>query len=362
MGRAPTIESAAPRSVRHPRLSNPDHIDIMHAIKRSIAAVLAVPLLLALPACDKKKEEEKKEEEKPKVEKKELSALFTGDKVTMPPPFGSLKLGATFDENKGAAPGMADDGDIETEEFPDSVWFKASFDDDTKRLTRVYLNMPKAEAVKLMTAQWGEPKKGEDMGKEVLWWFNPEAELRVSLADSGDTDAHVEFTHYWSVEKFLGAEGPELAFQKDAPLLGLSAADLEAKYGSWIKKTSAEEAAKQKEDIEKLAGAEAGALMGKPTADIDLEYPPTEWGSYWTPVHFMWTDEGKIDRVWFGIDFEPHPAAKDEIMALLEKKWGEPKEEEEYGDKVYVFSEEPFIKVEEDTISKKWDIFIEPKR
>jgi hypothetical protein len=335
----------------------------MQAIKRSIAAVFALPLLLATSACDKKSEGDSKTEEQPKVEKKELSTLFTSDKVTLPPPVAALKLGMTEDEGKAAIPKM-DDGDIEPEEYPD-IRFKADFEKDTKKLSRIYFYMPKAEALKLMTAQWGEPKKGTDLDKEVLWWFNPEAELRVSLSDSySDGEGQIEFTKYLPVVKFLG-EGPELAFQKDAPLLGLTVADLDAKYGSWVKKESAEEAAKSQEDIKKFAGEEAGALMGKPTASVDLEYPPTEWGKYWTPVHLSWSDEGKIERAWFGIDFEPHPAAKDEIMALLKKKWGEPKEEKEFGDSgdtIYVFSEEPFIKVEEDTITKKWDIFIEPKR
>jgi hypothetical protein len=335
----------------------------MQAIKRSLAA-LALPLLLAAPACDKKSEGDKQDEAPAKVEKKELSTLFTGDKATLPGPFGALKLGMSEDEGKAALPNM-DDGDIKSEEYPD-VWFKADFDKETKKLTRVYFNLPKAEAVKLMTAQWGEPQKATEYDKEVLWWFNPEAELRASLSDSfTEGEAHVEFTAYWPIVKFLG-EGPELAFQKDAPLLGLTVAELDSKYGQWVKKESEAEAAKNQEQIKNMMGeenkAEVGALMGKPTASIDLEYPPLEWGKYWTPVHFMWTDDGKINRVWFGIDFEPNPAAKDEIMALLKKKWGEPKEEEELGDKVFVFSEEPFIKVEEDTITKKWDIFIEPKR
>jgi hypothetical protein len=334
----------------------------MQAIKRSIAAVFALPLLLALSACDKKSDEETKDE-KPKVEKKELSTLFTGDKVTLPPPFAGLKLGMTEDEGKAAAPKM-DDGDIKPEEYPD-LWFKADFDRETKKLDRMYFNMPKDEAVKLMTAQWGPPQKGTDLGKEVLWWFNPEAELRASLGESfTDGEAHIEFTHYWPLAKLLGDTGPELAFQKDAPLLGLTVADLDAKYGAYVKKESEEEAKKNQEDIKKMAGEEAGALMGKPTASVDLEYPPTEWGKYWTPIHLSWSDDGKIERAWFGIDFEPNPAAKDEIMAFFKKKWGEPKvETEKYSDDtIYVFSEEPFIKIEEDTISGKWDISIEPKR
>ncbi|MFO7561833.1 MAG: hypothetical protein R6X02_04265 [Enhygromyxa sp.] len=312
----------------------------MHAIKASTLAVLALPLLLALPACgDKKsdkgdKSDESEQAAQPKIEKQELSTLFVGDKVTLPPPFAGLKLGMSAEEGQAALPAM-DKGDIKSEEYPE-VWFKADFDSESKKLSRVYFNLPKDEAVKLITAQWGEPKQATEYDKEVLWWFNPEAELRASISEAfTEGEAHIEFTHYQPIEKFLGAEGPELAFQKHAPLLGLGREELEAKYGEWLKKEG---------------------------DDIDLEYPPLEWGKYWTPVHFMWTDDGKIRRVWFSLEFEPHPAAKDEILALLKNKWGEPKEEEEYGKKILVFSEDPFIKVEDDELSKEWDVFIEPKR
>jgi hypothetical protein len=243
--------------------------------------------------------------------------------------------------------------------------FHLSFDDDTKKLTRMYFNMPKADAVKLVTAKWGEPKKATDLGKEVLWWFNPEGKLRVSVADSfSDGEASIEFTAYLPVKDFLG-EGKELAFAKDAPLLGLTVADLEAKYGTFVKKESEEEAKKNQEGIAKLAGEDVKAIMGKPTASIELEYPPTEWASYWTPVHLTWSDEGKITRFWFGIDFEPHPAAKDELMAFFKAKWGEPTQEKEYGDfgdNVFVFSQDPRLVVKEDTISNKWDITVEPPK
>jgi hypothetical protein len=305
----------------------------MHVIKLSIAATLALPLLLAVPACGDKNSEESVQEQ-PKVEKQELATLFVGDKVTLPPPFVGLKLGMTVAEGKAAVPSMGDGGDIESEEYPD-VWFKADFDKDADKLTRVYFNLPKAKALELMTAQWGEPKQATAHAQEVLWWFNPEAQLRASISDSfTEGGALVELTHYWPIETFLG-DGAELAFQKDAPLLGLSREELEAKYEPWIRKQG---------------------------DDLDLEYPPLEWGKYWTPVHFTWTDDGKIRRVWFSLGFEPHPAAKDEILALLKNKWGEPKEEDEYGRKILVFSEEPFIKVEDDDLSKEWDVFIEAKR
>jgi hypothetical protein len=336
----------------------------MYAIKRSLAVTLALPLLFAVAGCDKDKKSEadsKDAEAKPAVEKKDPATLFTGDKVTLPPVFGKLTLGMKQDDAKAAMADLPEDGTIKTEEYPD-FRFNVDFDDETKKLTRMYFSMPKADAIKLVTAKWGEPKKGTDLGKEVLWWFNPEANLRVSVADSfSEGESYVEFTHYWPVKQLLG-EGKDIAFAKDAPLLGLTVADLEAKYPNFIKKESEEEAKKSQEEIAKLAGEEAKALMGKPTASVDLEYPPTEWDRYWTPVHLSWSDDGKIERFWFGIGFEPHPPAKDEILAFLESKWGKPTEEDDYGTKVLVFSQDPRIEVKEDTITNKWDITVEPPK
>lgn len=334
----------------------------MHALERTL--ILALPLLMTFTACggDKKEEgETAAQEAKPKVEKKDPATLFTGDKVTMPEVYAGLKLGMTKDEAKAAVPDLPEDGTLKPEAYED-MWFNADFDDDSGKLTRVYFSMKQDDAIKFATEKWGAPKEGTDLDSKVQWWFNAEANLRASIAPSfSEGEAHVEFTSYWPLTQLIG-EGPELAFAKDAPLLGLTVADLEAKYPAFLKKESEEEAKKSQEDIAKLAGEEAKALMGKPTASVDLEYPPTEWAKYWTPINLSWSDEGKIERFWFGIDFEPHPPAKDEIFALFEKKWGEPKEEDDYGDKLFVFGEDPRIEVKEDTISNKWDITVEPKQ
>ena len=339
----------------------------MYALERILAAALALPLLFALPACgDKKKDGEAKKEDgdkakdDKKVEKKEISTLFTGDKVTMPAPFAGITPGMTAEEAKKANPELPEDGTIKTEEYPDT-WFNVDIDDDTKLVSRVFFNLPKDKAVAAAKAAWGEPKEGTDLDRKVSWWFNPEAGLRMSMMDAfSEGETSVEITRYWPLAKLIG-EGPEIAFEKDAPLLGLTVAELEQKYPDYIKKESAEDAAKTQEDVAKLAGDEAKALMGKPSASVDLEYPPTEWGKFWTPIQISWDDEGKIERYWFAIDYEPHPAARDEIMAFLKKKWGEPKEEEDLGDTVYVFSEDPRIEVKDDDISKAWDIYVEPK-
>lgn len=336
----------------------------MYPRSRSLLVGLALPLMLALPACGKDKPaEDTKADEKPKVEKKDPATLFEGDKVTMPAVYAGLTLGMSLDDAKKAVPALAEDDTLKPEAY-DGIWFNTDFDDDTKKLTRVYFNLPKADAVKFATEKWGAPKDAKDtLGKPELWWFNPEANLRMKIADSfSDGEAHVEFTHYWPVTQLIGGEGKELAFEKDAPLLGITVADLEAKYGNFIKKKSEEEAKKDQEDIAKLAGEDAKALMGKPTASIDLEYPPTEWGSYWTPVYLSWSDEGKVERFWFGLDFEAHEPAKAELLALFKAKWGEPTEEEDLGRKILVFSQDPRIEVKEDTISNKWDVTVEPAK
>ena len=349
-------DAAAPRPPRDRKL--------MSYPKSILTALFTLPLVVALPACGDKKEETKedgdKADAKPKVEKKDPSTLFAGSNVSMPEPYGKLVPGMTLEEAKKVFPELPEDGTIKTEAYPD-IWFQADFDDETKVLRRVYFSVPmkQDEAAELVKKTWGEFKEGEELGKKVMWWFNPEAKLRASVEEGFGDETKIEITRYLPVAEFLG-EDKELAFQKDAPLLGLTVADLESKYPDFIKKESAEDAAKTKAGIAKMAGDDAAAMMGKPEASVDLEYPPTEWASFWTPIHLSWSDEGKIEYFWFGVDFRPHPAAKDEIMALLKKKWGEPKEEEDLGRKMFVFSEDPRIEVKEDTITNKWDIRVEP--
>ena len=61
------------------------------------------------------------------------------------------------------------------------------------------------------------------------------------------------------------------------------------------------------------------------------------------------------------VPFEGEEGAADRMMAAMKKVWGEPKEEEKYGKKLFVFSEEPFITVE-DSIGRSWEIEKQAKR
>lgn len=319
-----------------------------------VCALLPLYASLPLLACDKGEREADDEAHlaalaPPPVEARELSTLFMGDAPTLPGPLAKLRLGSTLEASKQAWPELPACESLDDPAY-EGVSFSWSFDAKTQ-LARARFTLAKAEAVEAATEAWGEPQRGEGLGKEILWWFNPATGLRAAISDGFGDEAQVEFTPYMPVSVFLG-EGPELAFEAGKPLLGMSQAELARSYAEVLTDASREDS----------ATAEAAALMAKPEASTHLDFPPLEWGEDSTRVNFLWTEEGTISHAWFKLDFEPHPAARDELFTLLEAKWGEAEQEDDYGDTLFVFSEEPFISVEEDTISGGWDIFMEPKR
>jgi len=103
-------------------------------------------------------------------------------------------------------------------------------------------------------------------------------------------------------------------------------------------------------------------VLGPAKPSVDLVFGPTEYESYWTHVHMSFDDDAKVERFWFGLAFEGNPGFKDTLFEMFKTKWGDPKEEEKYGDKIFLFSEDPKIEVKEDTITHKWDVAVEPKK
>ncbi len=326
---------------------------------------LFLPLLaavsLSLGACDgAEKPEPKKTETKapPKVEKKDPATLFTGAAPTVPEVYKGLKLGMTGEEAKKLVPAMPEEDTIKDEAY--DMRFYSSFDDDTGLLQRMRFQLPKDKALELIKAKWGDPKEGEELGKKVQWWFNPAEGVRASLKEGFGDDLDIELTAYVPAEKLLG-EGKTLAFLAPGALLGATADDVRKNYPKELREKSKEEAEKDRKNVEKLAGKDLSAL-GEPKPSMHLDFLPTEWASYWTRVHLDFNDENKVSRVWLGLEYEAHPPAKDELLGLLKKKWGEPEEKEKYGRKQFVFQDDLFkIEVEDDTITKKWNVFLEPK-
>jgi hypothetical protein len=141
------------------------------------------------------------------------------------------------------------------------------------------------------------------------------------------------FHPYLPAAALLGAEPDTLGFAPQG-ILGASLADLRARF--------------------------AGTLVQDPGAappELRLELPPTEWEDHATRVELEWGDDGRVESVWFDLPYRAYAPAKDELLALIEAKWGEPTDGTYLGEKAMMFrSEAPFIVVTDDRIRRGWDV------
>lgn len=325
-----------------------------------LPSTIALALCFGVTACDDKAKSDdakadSKEEAKKETPKKDPVELLKASKTPeLPGPLAGLKFGMTAEEAKAAAPVLEDGGKF-LEEY-NGAYFSYYIPDDGGKLKSASLQVEGSDMAKILTEAWGEPSKGEDLGKPKFFWFNEAKKMRATVSQGYGKENEVQFEAYLPAKELLGEGKETLGFEKaDRPLLGATHADLSSKYADVLEELTKEEAEKQRENIKKLTGHDLGEAS--PSSNIDLL--PTEYGSQFTRVNPHFAEDGKIDRFRVGIDFEPFPAAKDEILGMIKAKWGEPKEEEKYGKKILVFSDSPRVVVEEDTISKKWDIEVE---
>lgn len=327
----------------------------------STASLLALSLLGTV-ACSKKEESQPTDQAAapaaPAPAPKDPSTLITGSKPTIPDVFQGIAPGTTIEEATKKVPGFDRSKPIPAAEFPDISFFVYAPKDST-RIENVRFELPKDKALALVTSKWGEPVVGEDLGKPVQFWFNPESEIVASLKDGYGEGSDLTFSQYSPAQKLLG-EGKDIAFLSKAPVLGATVDELKAAYGQWLHVESDQEAQDKKAAIDKLTdGKSAGITTAEPKAYLDL--PPTEYGSQFMRVNLNWKD-GKVESYRFALAYRSVKAKKDEIFALVEKKWGAPKKEEKYGDPQFVFSEKPFIVVVPDDIGDAWDVKVSAKR
>lgn len=329
-----------------------------------LSTTVALALCLgATTGCDKS--EEKKDEAKADDKSGEKAApakdpaeLLKATKTPeLPGPLATLSFGMTADEAKKAAPSLEDGGKF-LDEYG-GAYFSYYVPDDTGKLKSASLQIEGADMAKLLTEAWGEPKKGEDLGKPKFFWFNEAKKMRATVSQGYGKEDEVQFEAYLPAQELLGDGKTTLGFEKaDQPLLGATREQLAKSYADVLEVLSEEEAEKKRKELEKFTGKDLSAL-GPAAASSNIDLLPTEYGSQFTRVHPNFADDGTIDRFRVGIDFEPVPEAKEEILALIKAKWGEPTEEEKYGDTILVFNEDPRVTVKEDTISKKWDVEVE---
>lgn len=326
-----------------------------------LSTTVGLALSLGATGCDKSDDEpadakgDAKAEAKADAPTKDPAELLKSSKVpALPGPLATLKFGMSAEEAKKAAPELEDGGKF-LDEYK-GAYFSYYVPDDTGKLKSASLQIEGTEMAKLLTEAWGEPKKGEDLGKPKYFWFNEGESIRATVAEGYGKEDEVQFEAYLPAKELLGEGKETLGFEKaDRPLLGATPEELATAYADVLETLTAEEAEKKRKDLEKFTGKDLSAL-GPAAASSNIDLLPTEFGSQFTRVNPTFGDDGKIERFRVGIAWEPYPAAKDEILGLIEAKWGEPKEEEKYGKKILVFNDAPRVVVEEDTISKKWDI------
>lgn len=333
-------------------------------MKRPHAAIsLGLFALVLATACDKKEEPAKTDaKETKKAESKPLADLIVGKAVELPAPLAKLTFGMAPAEAEKVLPGITEKL-VDLEGFDDVSAGSFSVDKgDSKALTSLRISFPKeaGDVEKMVTEKWGAPRKVTELGDTVLVWFNPEKGLRARLKKSFGDGMDLEFSAYMPFEKLLGTDKTKFGFEK-TPLLGLNLAGLQKDYGDVLEVLTKEQAEKKREEMKKMFGDQIDQL-GEAQASTDIHLLPTELESYHTTVWPTFNKEtGLIESVRFTVPFEGEEGAADRLMATMKKVWGEPKEEEKYGSKIWVFSEEPFITVE-DSIGRAWEIEKQAKR
>lgn len=324
---------------------------------RVCTTVLVLGLLV--PACDKAPESVKTEAE-PAADPivappKDPKQLFATKRPELPGPLAELRFGMSAAEVSEAVPELKT-GHMTSTGYA-GVRFGLGELETGKTLENIYVVIEGADAEKILTAAWGEPKRGTAYGQPQPLWFNADKGIRVRITrDMQDQTIH--FERYLPVAMLLGPGKQTLGFET-TPLLGASVEDLKRAYGQYLQVLTAEEAARQREreEVEALAGQALNA-DGRAAEDTNLDLPPTEYAMASTRVHPT-IAEGKIVRFRVAIDYGQMPAARDEIFALLKAKWGEPVARKDPERKLWVLhAAVPEVVVEDDDVGESWNLEI----
>jgi hypothetical protein len=92
--------------------------------------------------------------------------------------------------------------------------------------------------------------------------------------------------------------------------------------------------------------------------DLVVTMLPTEWERTATRITLV-ASGGVVRRIVFSLPYRPHPEARDTLLELFKRKWGEPRTREEDGKPVLVFrDEEPRVEILEDTEHGAWKVEI----
>ncbi len=287
---------------------------------------------------------------------RDIGELLTGGAAVIPAAFQGIVPGMTREEALLKMPGLANQ-----RWFKDPAWgdvmFSVDIDDETNKVSRVYLNVPATTGEASITTKWGPPvkAKGQYSAFEKVLWWNPGAGVRANLGTALVDSRPLEFTAYTPAATLVGAEGPPFAFAQGG-VMSQTVEQIGATFGDKLV-CSYKEAGKS---VEVPWTRLATRFQPDEDHSYFLNLAPTEYGDYWTRVHLTFTGGGVVHRLRFAIPFEGNNAAKDATMAMLKKKFGTDGEiVEEYGKERIQLSAVPLVTMAVDALGDAVEIEVE---
>jgi hypothetical protein len=254
-----------------------------------------------------------------------LTSEFFGAHVVPPGKLAQLRIGMKVADARKLAPGPVDvHAGIAT--GVDGVREYVAIDDKTGTVRSIYLNLP-AHAEDLIVEAWSEGWRAtEPVGKSVLVWLDSTTGWRATLRPALGSSHDLAYDNFQPAAQLFG----DLPDQLDAlpePVLGRSVEDVKRAYKDVV------------------------AASGR---DLVLTLLPTEWERTATRITLA-TAGGTVRRMAFAIPWRAHPPARDTLLELFKRKWGEPVERDEGEHKVLVFrDDDPRVEVIDDIEHGAW--------
>ncbi len=254
-----------------------------------------------------------------------LEAEFFGAHVVPPGDLSKLRIGMKLADARKIAPALIDVR-AGIASGVDGVREFIAIDDKAGTVRAIYLNLPK-DAEKLIAEAWSEGWSAtEPVGKSVLVWPDPTTKWRATLRDALGYSHDLAYDNYLPAADLFGDQ-PDQIDALPQPVLGKTVDEIKKAY-------------------KEVDGVEV-TTVGR---DLVFVLPPTEWERFSTRITGVVVN-GKVAKLELSIPFKPHPEARDTLLQLFEKKWGEPKETEPRR----VFHEDdPRVEVVEDVEHGAW--------
>ncbi|MFT7625329.1 MAG: hypothetical protein ACI9WU_004520, partial [Myxococcota bacterium] len=222
----------------------------------------------------------------------------------------------------------------------DSTLVVLHFDEDKR--VRSYTAMveysgrkeTRQELMAAFTAAWGAPRMLKKVLGEQPFWYDAEKGLRVSARFRGD-EVDLEFTRYTPLAALFGPGKDAWGFEI-RPILGATPQELTDAWGS---------ACRIKDD--------------KKFGSLTLEKTDYQDNVGNTLIHLVFDDAQKVASFSFSLRYRDFPAARAEISALLETKYGKPVPAPDDFLKRQRYSQSPKVLVRDSDITHALDITVE---